>query len=218
MSTILKRREIPTILAAICGLVIIIDYFFAHSSTTITALKNGVMDLSSIVTIYTLIVGGLVVVIYFGRKVVRREKEWWLGLYTIIIVILVLGMGVANYQTGFDWFVLWVEVPSHATLSAVALLFYMMASYRRFRIRNLEAFLLMIGGTCIALTNAPLWGGLLTPWIVPVGIWFRDVAFVAVQRAVVMMASIGAIIMALRTYIGAERAMIRQKEEGGGEE
>lgn len=218
MSTILKRNEIPTILAAACGIIIIIDYFFSHSSTTLTSLKNGVMDLSSIITIYTLIVGGLTVVIYFLRRAMRREREWWLGIYTVLIVILVLGMGFANYTTGFDWFALWVEVPSHATLSAVALLFYMMASYRRFRIRNLEAFLLMIGGTCIALTNAPLWGGLLTPWIVPAGIWFRDVAFVAVQRAVVMMASIGAIIMSLRTYIGAERAMVRMKEEGGGEQ
>jgi len=215
MSTILKRREIPIIIALIFGIPLILDYFFTIEGLNLFV--GELEDVASIITTYTLIIGGASILVHYGRDLyVKREKEWWLKLWTMFLIVLVPFLSVAKAQGILNWFLVWVEFPVHVTISAIGLLLYMSGAYRTFRIRSLETTALMLGGIIALLSFAPLFGGLLIPWISPIGLWAREVVYASVSRTLVVSGSMAAIFVAFRVYSGREKAILMEVEGGEG--
>jgi len=212
MSAILRRREIPTILAAFCGLCVIIDYYFMHGSEVFTSLTSEIVNIGGLISLFALPIGAITIFINFGRIISKREKEWWMKVVTLALVVIVPIIGFAGRFDLLNWFMVWVQGAAHTTISGLAMFYYTLGAYRTFRLRNFEALALMIGGVIIMFMNAPLWGGFLTPWVTPVGVWCRDVAYGSVQRAVYLATGIASVLMAVRVYLGMERGITGRKE------
>jgi hypothetical protein len=212
MSAILRKREIPTILAAFCGLVVIIDYYFVHGSAAFTSLTSEVVNIGGLISVFAVPIGAITIFIHFGRSINRREEEWWMKAMTLALVIFVPIIGFAGRFDILNWFMVWVEGSAHTTISGLAMFYYTIGAYRTFRLRNFEAFAIMIGGLIIMFMNAPLWGGFLTPWVTPLAVWCRDVAYGSVQRAIYLSTGIASVLMAVRVYLGIERGITGRQE------
>ena len=87
------------------------------------------------------------------------------------------------------------------------------AAYRAFRARNIEAALILISGTIVVMSNAPLFTSAF-PFFIDMKNWIFDVPNASTMRAVTMGAALGAIALAVRMLMGIERGYLR----GGGED
>lgn len=87
------------------------------------------------------------------------------------------------------------------------------AAYRAFRARNFEAALILVAGTIVVMSNAPLFTSTF-PAFIDAKNWIFDVPNASTMRGVLMGAALGAIALAVRTLMGIERGYLR----GGGED
>jgi hypothetical protein len=209
---ILKRREIPIILAAFSGLVIMIAYYFPVPKD-VTSTVNELNNMSSILSVWALTIGGVSILLHYGREVARHQKEWWLRALTIFLIILVPIMGIANIS--LNWFVMWVEFPIHLTIAGLAVVFWMTATFRTFRIRNWEGVAIMAGALLVLLYYTPLFSGIVTPWLNPIGNWAYNIGYTGVYRTMVITGGIAVIVTAARTWLGIERAVLSEGSAGG---
>jgi hypothetical protein len=207
MSEILKRREIPTLLAIIFGIPIVIDSLFVHGSAGLGTIASEIQDIATMVANYTMVIGSVTVLLRYGRQVsARSEKEWYFRAWTVFLMLIIPIIYIAGAQPVLNWFMVWLEFPINVTLMALALLFYFSACFRTLRIKSLETICLMAGGLITLAHFAPLYGGLLIPGISPIAEWLIDVPYVAVARALVIVGGIAGIFTAVRVYLGLERA------------
>ena len=84
-------------------------------------------------------------------------------------------------------------------------MFVVSAAFRAFRMRNVEATLLLGSAIILMIAAAPM-GQALSPGLVDVGQWILDIPNNAGRRAIMMGAAIGAIATSLRIVLGLERS------------
>jgi len=90
------------------------------------------------------------------------------------------------------------------TIFSLLAFFIASAAYRAFRLRTLEASVLLIVGTLMLLGRAPI-GGAMWSGFPDIATWLMDVPNVAGQRAIMLGVAIGAISLCLRQLLGVER-------------
>lgn len=141
-----------------------------------------------------------------GRDFLRRRKEWWNSLALLVVMFGTIVVGVAFspthviYRYLFDW----VFTPLTTTMVSLLAFFIASASFRAFRIRSLEAgvlvgaaFLVILGRSAI---GTEIWSG-----IPIIGAWIMDVPNVGGSRGILLGASLGGIAVFLRVILGIER-------------
>ena len=105
----------------------------------------------------------------------------------------------------YVWLYDHVFAPCNATMFALLAFFVVSAAFRAFRMRNVEATLLLGSAIIILLATAPI-GNWLSGDLVDVKDWILDIPNNAGRRAIMMGAAIGAIATSLRIILGLERS------------
>jgi hypothetical protein len=105
----------------------------------------------------------------------------------------------------YVWLYDHVFAPCNATMFALLAFFVVSAAFRAFRMRNVEATLLLGSAIIILLATAPI-GNWLSEDLVSVKDWILDIPNNAGRRAIMMGAAIGAIATSLRIILGLERS------------
>jgi predicted MFS family arabinose efflux permease len=104
----------------------------------------------------------------------------------------------------FTWMFQFVFSPLQATMFSLLAFYVASASYRAFRVRNVEATLLLIGALIIMVVRSPL-GALIHPLIPDVAEWVMQFPNAAAQRGIIIGAALGAASMSVRVMVGIER-------------
>ena len=222
MSLVVKRY-IPLAITFIMGITMVIaTYFLAPGSwwRDQTTLLTGTVD----VIVATAGVIGLIVLLrHHGVNVSRRGRYWKYSVITIIGVVLYLIVGLYGVATqvdsagthrylmlASDWFTfVYNNIYSHmeATIFSLLAFFIASAAYRAFRLRSLEASVLLIVGALMLLGRAPIggatWGGFPN-----ISTWLLNVLNTAGGRAITIGIAIGAILLAVRQLLGVERGYL----------
>jgi hypothetical protein len=105
----------------------------------------------------------------------------------------------------YVWLYDHVFAPCNATMFALLAFFVVSAAFRAFRMRNVEATLLLGAAILVMVAAAPI-GNWLSDDLVDVGQWILDIPNNAGRRAIMMGAAIGAIATSLRIVLGLERS------------
>ena len=105
----------------------------------------------------------------------------------------------------YEWLYDHVFAPCNQTMFALLAFFVVSAAFRAFRMRNVEATLLLGSAIILMIAAAPM-GQALSPGLVDVGQWILDIPNNAGRRAIMMGAAIGAIATSLRIVLGLERS------------
>lgn len=218
MSDALKRIEIPIIITAVAALLQVIPYYFnipiidSASETT----RDGVL----LIVNMAVFVGVLSISQVHGRRISRRSERWGYSvvLMAFMIIMAITGLPFESIGLGldnsiYDFLFTNVQTPLGATMYSILAFFITSAAYRAFRARNIEAALILISGTIVVMSNAPLFTSAFPAFITWKN-WIFDVPNAATMRAVTMGAALGAIALAVRTLMGIERGYLR----GGGED
>lgn len=144
---------------------------------------------------------------------IRRKRENW--PYSIWLLILLYGytiLGIVEGMEGkhFDWIYNGVVVPLDSTTFSLLAFFIASAAYRAFRMRSLEAGLMMLVAFLIMMGNTSLGNAIWnqTSWLggfKGVRDWLMSIPNGAGFRAIQLGLFIGAYVTAVRVALGLER-------------
>jgi hypothetical protein len=216
MSLVVKRY-IPLAITFVMGILMVIATYFLATGTPAreaTTLLTGTVD----VIVATAGVIGLIVLLrHHGVNVSRRGKYWKYSIITIIGVVLYLIVGIYGVATTDRYLmvasepVAWVynEIYAHmdATIFSLLAFFIASAAYRAFRLRSLEASILLLVGALMLLGRAPI-GGATWEGFPNIATWLLNVPNAAGTRAITIGIAIGAILLAVRQLMGVERGYL----------
>ena len=105
----------------------------------------------------------------------------------------------------YAWLYDHIFAPCNATMFALLAFFVVSAAFRAFRMRNVEATLLLGAAIIVMLAAAPI-GAAISDDLLDVKQWILDIPNNGGRRAIMMGAAIGAIATSLRIILGLERS------------
>lgn len=218
------RRQIPVLITATVGFVLIFAFFIPHHP--FGELGEDVTVFFDIVAVFAFILGGGNLLKVHGNRIYAKHQDRWFSLVTVGGFLLMLAAGLLKIgQT--DWCgavdrpgALFNEIyratfdPLQSTMYALLAFFVASASFRAFRAKNREATILLVAAFVVLLGRTPA-GDYATSWL-PESLsllkvsnlanWIMSVPNLAGQRAIVMGIALGVASLALRVILGVERS------------
>lgn len=197
------RKTVPTVIAGVCGVVVVVAYFF--QITPIATLADHILKWRSVIAVFALGLGGVNIIRLHTKNIQRDPKNFYsaalLLTFAITIVVgLTMGQTSAPYTFIFDY----INVPTGSAIFSLLAFYIGTAAYRAFRAKNAEAAILLIAGCIVMLGRVPI-GAKILPFTAPATDWIMSVLNVGGQRGVMIAGAIGFIAVSLRIIVGLER-------------
>jgi len=191
-----------------------IQFFVPHPG--MTGAYNTILDIKQIVLGCAFMLGVLSLIQFHVRRIRRKPKQGWYsavtlaGLAAMVVTALVWGTEQGPYRWLFDH----VQAPMQATMFALLAFFVASASYRAFRVRNLDASVLLAVGIIVMLGRTTV-GALVSVDVggAPVNLtsvseWLLHSVNVAAKRGILIGVGLGMIATALRIIVGLEKTYL----------
>ena len=210
--------EIPLLITAFCTLLQVIPYYF--NIPVIDSASATMREWMLLVVNMAVFVGVISLGQVHGKRIQKRSENWPYSVVLIAFMVFMaivgfplesIGLGFKNAQYLFMFNN--ILNPLGGTMYSILAFFITSAAYRAFRARNWEAAFVLVSGTIVVMSNAPLFTSSL-PFLITWKDWIFDVPNTATGRGVMIGAALGAMALAVRTLMGIERGYLR----GGGEE
>jgi len=210
--------EIPILITAFCTLLQVIPYYL--NIPVIDSASATMREWMLLVVNMAVFVGVISLGQVHGKRIQRRGENWPFSVVLMVFMVFMaivgfplesLGLGFKNAQYLFMFNN--ILNPLGGTMYSILAFFITSAAYRAFRARNWEAAFVLVSGTIVVMSNAPLFTSSL-PFLITWKDWIFDVPNTATGRGVMIGAALGAIALAVRVLMGIERGYLR----GGGEE
>ncbi len=207
----MMKRQIPIMLAIFASLCPVIAFFFPNR--TINNWFNTQLDeWMVIIASFALLLGIISMIQVNFAKVRRRDKGWLFSIVILISFVVMASFGVFGRQGErpdgglypFTWVFQNMYSPMQSTMFSLLAFYVASASYRAFRVRNVEATLLLIGAMIIMVGRIPL-GQAVIPFAPDLAEWLMDFPNTAAQRGIIIGAALGAASMSIRVMVGIER-------------
>ncbi|MGI6633149.1 MAG: hypothetical protein ACOX5M_08890 [Bacillota bacterium] len=197
------KRTAPAIIACVCGVSVVIAYFFKIAP--VQTFATHVLKWQSVIAVFALGLGGVNIVRLHGKNVQRDPSNFYsiallLTFGITIIVGLALGQTSGAYTFIFDY----INVPTGSAIFSLLAFYIGTAAYRAFRAKNAEAAILLLTGCIVMLGRVPI-GAKILPFTAPATDWIMSVLNVGGQRGVMIAGAIGFIAVSLRIIVGLER-------------
>jgi hypothetical protein len=229
------KRLIPRLIIAAVGIVLIATSFVAKPAPQEEApliprlLAYADRDFSvwfAILAVFAFALGGANLIKSHGMKVAKRRRDWPYSVVTLISFasVLVIGLmkvggapgwhgSVTDPDTAFSWVFEAVYGPLQATLFSLLAFFVVSAAYRAFRLRSLEATILLAAAAVVLVGRTPIGvviGDLFPDWLTflrpdVLSMWILRVPNTAGQRAILIGIAVGVVATSLRLILGLDR-------------
>jgi hypothetical protein len=230
------RHRVIAVLTFFAGLYFPLEFFIPYHNF-LTPWRNSVADFLRLMAAFTFGLGIINLLIIHGRHLLRwtSNAPFSLAFFSGFLLMLVIGL-ISHYKP-----TLWAQaVPKeaigtvgfwdaafrlffegalqslNATIFALLAFFIVSAAYRAFRIRTLEAGLLMATAIVVMLANVPIGQQWLTGWIPEqsslawlrlekLSHWLQTQVNAPTMRAIVFGLWVGSLAMAVRIILSLER-------------
>jgi hypothetical protein len=206
------RRQLPLLIVALGGIVMILEYFFrAH---WLSVAREDFAKWARVGFTAAVYVGILNLAFVNLQRVLAMRRGW---MYHAVLLVALVGTFLPGVVVGWDvgptdWVFVNVYTPLTATMFGLLAFFIASAAYRAFRIRNVEAALLLVSAVVVMLGNVPLFRGEAATLFSRLQTFVMEGPMTGGQRAILMAAAIGAIFFAMKILTGVDRSYF-----GGGE-
>jgi hypothetical protein len=191
-------------LAAIfCGLVAFADFFIPNPQIDAVGaiLVEGVMILAA----FALLLGILNILSAHARRVVSGERGRGLSLVLILSLGITLALGALwPGSRGIRWVFSHVYFPLQSTMGALLAFFIVSAASRVFRLRNVEALILLATSLFMLLAQLPFSAG-VSPYLPLIRDWIMAIPVTASMRGMILGIALGVISTSLRILLAVDR-------------
>ena len=212
------RRTIPLLLTAIAGVFMIIS-FFVPPGWDVAELATRMKDWGIVIAAFAAVLGaGNILRVSYHKARRGEDRPYKIVLIVCFVVTTALGLvgGIqdktvdtwfvsAGAKNPFDWVYQNIQLPLGATMFSLLVFFITSAAYRAFRMRSLEAGLLLVAAVIVMLGQLPWSSQIGMDWLMG---WIMGVPNAAAKRAILMGAAMGIASMSLRVILGIERSYL----------
>jgi hypothetical protein len=206
------KMQIPLILTAVIGLLMIIEFFFPMPAS-VTSLNVTLRSFVTIISAAALILGTIVLTIFHGKKIGTKGSEWYYSIVYVLAFVVTAGLGVLDVRdTTFLWIYNNMTSPIGAALYSLTAFYITSAAYRVLRARNLNSAVLLVCALVILLMLIPI-GAILFPPVLPLGTWIRDFPSGAGFRGMIIGTSLGIMGLGVRVFMGRQKEHLGIREE-----
>lgn len=228
------RKTLVAIVTFLAGLIYSVEFFVPPDAKTgknflTTFAQQTVTDIVLVLSTFALGLGIYSLLRFHGRNLSRRRPGWHnsLALYFAFFGMLLTGFWTTwskspAAQNTFDTLFKGTVAAPGATMFSIIAFYIVSAAYRAFRIRSAEATLMLTAAFVVMLGSVPI-GEFLTSWIPDtefwsnfrmenVNLWILKEPNMAAWRAISFGVEIGALAMALRTWLSLERGSFFERE------
>jgi len=174
----LWKRQIPILIATVVGLSTLFGWFIDHP-TIESFVNDDATQWYDILASFAIFLGALNLMKLQGKKIFKQQSGWQYSIFAIGGFFFAIiagffykgnnavewGIHVTSKGTLFKWMFEYMFTPLSATMFALLAFFVASASYRAFRVRNLEATLLLVSGIIIMVGRVPL-GSSISSWFI----------------------------------------------------
>lgn len=206
------KRQVAVIFCFVTGAFVVFAFFIDHP--TVAGLNENLNEILVIVTAFALVLGVVSFIQHHSKRIRRREKGWRNSIIGLMSLAAMAVLGVFESKLGggamigdrpaFDWLFTYAFTPLQATMFSLLAFMIASAAFRAFRIRNIEAAVLMIAAIIVMLGRVPI-GQYILPYSVEISEWIMNFPNLAAQRGILIGAALGAASMAIRVILGIER-------------
>lgn len=214
------RRNVPLAITFICGVFAIASFFF-NEETAPSFLANKLKEFGVILGAFAVVLGTGNIIRVTVHKA-RRGEDRPYKIVLLVCLFITLGLGLylgilekvqGNWLGGyglegnanpFYWIYHNIQLPLGATMFSLLVFFITSAAYRAFRMRSVEAGLLLVAAVIVMIGQVPTGIDEITA----VKEWIMAVPNVAAKRAILMGAAMGIAAMSLRVILGIERSYL----------
>lgn len=208
------RRELPLIITFVVGMIVLIARVFAAADGGATVVTNWSNELADWVIIVSAFAVGLASVNLFRihGDIVSRKRPGWINSLTLLVAIVAFAIiGIFARFGGAGFFAdlnqdLYDSIisPLGAAMFAILAFYIASSAYRAFRLRSLEASVMLFAAILVMLGKAPI-GELVWDQFPTISDWLVNIPNTVGQRAIMIGAAIGGFSTSLRILLGIER-------------
>ncbi|OGO04396.1 MAG: hypothetical protein A2Y73_09080 [Chloroflexi bacterium RBG_13_56_8] len=201
------KRVLPILAALTCGLLVLMDFFVTNP--TIDEIGGILVEGVTILAAFALLLGLLNLIGVHGKRLVAHESKGGLSLILILALLATLVVGVAlPASQEIAWIFDYVSQPLQSTMAALLAFFVVSAAYRAFRLRNVEAAILLVTSLFMLLAQLPFiqaW----SPYMPILREWIVTIPVTAGMRGILLGISLGTIATSLRILLAVDRPYTR---------
>jgi len=224
------KLRLPLLLTLCVGLVPIVTFFLTEKVWGVSFVRDKVEQYMVIIAGFALLLG-VVNVVQSNIKKIERTRTGWpfsisllAGLFVMGIFGVLSAMRVGPFQsillapdgsdTPFYWMTRGMFNPLQAAMFSLLAFYIASAAFRSFRVRNVEATILLTAAFLVMLGRTPLgeyvfsWAPGGERWLPTITDWIMTVPNTAAQRGIIIGAALGAAALSLRVILGIERSYL----------
>lgn len=199
------KREVPLLLAAVMGLVMIVEYFF--DVPAVASVGKEMQNWVIIVAAFALALAAINLAIRSSSTIAAGKPE---AVHSVLLLVAmafttVCGIFFGTDSQGFKFVFDGVIVPAASAFYAMACFHVASAAYRAFRAHNAHAVALLVTGVLMMLGRAPI-GEVMFPWLPRVTDWIMQVVNLAGMRGIMISSAIGVVCVGARILLGIDRS------------
>lgn len=201
------RKEGPRIVLMLVTAVLVLDAYL--KAPAIQYLAQTAKSFGAVLGAFALGVGATSLVLYHIDSISRKRETLFESVLLLASMAFMIVVGVLwttkapAYQFAFNY----VLAPGGQTIFAILCFYIASAAYRSFRVRSVEATILLMSAVLVMIGNVPI-GKIIWSQFPLISRWLLNVPNVAGMRGITICAALGTIATTVRVLLGLERGSI----------
>lgn len=198
------KEQLPILITLVAGVIMIFDFFVKQA--TIANMASKALTWNIVIAAFATALGAANLLRIHGRRISRRAARWPLSILLLVSLVIYAAIGIYRGPQGKDYQFLWQNLfsPLSSTMFSLNAFFIASAAVRAFRIRSVQAAILMLCAFAVMIGNTgvgvAVWSG-----FPKAGQWVMSIVNVAGMRGIIIGAALGAMGISLRVILGLER-------------
>jgi len=203
------RKEVPIGIAAIAGVIVILDFFFRTGFPVLRTWSQTLLNWGTVVSAFAMGLAAINLIVIHGRQLNRKNANWYNSAALIIGLAVTTFAGIGLGERSQLWVFLFTRIlqPLGAAMFSLMIFFIASAAQRAFRARNLEAAVLIVAGIVLMLGRAPV-GELVSMQLPAAADWLMRIPNLAGNRGILIGAALGMVATGVRVLVGIDRAYL----------
>ncbi len=215
------RRTVPLVITFIAGVAMIVS-FFVNDGTVLSVASSKVKEWGIIIAGFAVVLGtGNIVRVTLHKAKRGEDRPFKIVLLVCLFATMFLGlffgidkeirstwMNFGMFEREYNpfyWIYFNIQLPLGATMFSLLVFYITSAAYRAFRVRSIEAGILLTTAVIVMLGQIPISSAIGADKVMA---WIMVVPNVAAKRAIFMGAAMGIASMSLKIILGIERSYL----------
>lgn len=206
----MASRLISVPVAMGVGLLVLASYFIVDAQ--LDAVVDQLISIASVVAAFALVLGLVNLARFHINRVRAHPSQRLYSSVLLVVLASTVTLGLVGGGPNARWMQLLFDnvlFPLQAALYSLLAFFIVTATYRAFRVRNVESALFVVFALAVLLGQTPA-GALVWEELPAIKEWIFDVPVLAGTRGILIGVALGTLATGIRVLLGMDRPYVEE--------